>query len=214
MTKISITYVTSSDFKRRENGEFLDSCMLADGQLVGLVFDFDIRSVEMREPLEADLDELVRAEATAAYGQLRVPCIVEHAGLLFDGYVDRNYPGGLTKPMWNTLGSDFLAETRSAGRRVIARAVVGYCDGKTVHIFRGETNGTLAEAPRGDVYHFYWDTVFIPDCENPNQLTYSQIVEQQGLSAKVGSLSQSTKAMLSFLEFRRNTRPELWPLIN
>ena len=95
-----------------------------------------------------------------------------------------------------------------------SRAVVAYCDGKTVHTFTGETSGSLAETPRGDVYKFYWDTVFIPDDENPEHLTYSEIVEQLGLEYKVVRLSQSTKAMLTFLEFRRGARPELWPTLD
>jgi hypothetical protein len=57
----------------------------------------------------------------SAYAQVKVPCIVEHAGLIFDDYKDRSYPGGLTKPMWNTLRDRFIEETRSANRGATAR---------------------------------------------------------------------------------------------
>ena len=211
MSKILITFVTSSEFKRLENATFQRECALPDGRAIAEVFEFDIRAVPMPEPLEANLEQLVRSEVVAAYTRIRIPCVVEHAGLLFGGFADRNYPGGLTKPMWNTLGADFLQETRSSGRRATARAVVAYCDGKAVHTFAGETTGALAEEPRGEGHGFYWDTVFIPDDQNEERLTYSEIVERYGLSYKIVNLSQSTKAMLSFLEWRTSSKPELWP---
>lgn len=211
MSTIRITFVTSSEFKRTENDTFVAKCALPDGRQVGEVFEFEIRSVAMPEPLEADLEQLVRSEVAEAYARLRVPCVVEHAGLVFSGFDERSYPGGLTKPMWNTLGADFIRETQSAGREVCARAVVAYCDGKTVHTFTGETHGQLAEVPRGDVHQFYWDTVFIPHEDNPDRLTYSEIVEREGLSTKIVKHSQSSRAMLKFLNWRTTARPELWP---
>jgi len=211
MSRILVTFVTSSEFKRLENSALQSACRLTDGRAVSDVFEFDIRSVAMPEPLEADLEQLVRSEAAAAYARLRIPCVVEHAGLLFAEYADRNFPGGLTKPMWNTLGADFVRETHSAGRHATARAVVAYCDGKTVHTFIGDTPGSLAEEPRGDIHQFYWDTVFVPDDGNPEKLTYSQIVEREGLPYKMANLSQSAKAMRAFLDWRSSARPELWP---
>ncbi len=99
--------------------------------------------------------------------------------------------------------------------RAIARAVVAYCDGQRVQTFIGETQGILAESPRGETHRFYWDTVFIP--EDPTglaqDLTYSQIVETEGLGLhhKVTMLSQSSKAMCQFLEYIRVQGPSpLW----
>jgi XTP/dITP diphosphohydrolase len=157
---------------------------------------------------------MVQAEVTNAYSQIRVPCIVEHAGLIFEEYRALSYPGGLTKPMWNALGDAFIEETQSAGRKAIARAVVAYCDGKSVTTFIGETRGTLASKPRGR-RKFYWDTIF--QANDPtgkaSGKTYAEIVEDPylGLEYKVLNLSQSTQAMLKFLEHvRRLGRPELW----
>ena len=162
-----------------------------------------------------DLNVMVRAEVEAAYSVLKVPCIVEHAGLIFADYLSAGYPGGLTKPMWNTLLQEFPRETHSAGRKAVARAVVGYCDGQRIQTFVGETSGTLASEPRGD-REFYWDTVFIPDEEDgsPGISTYAEIVADPalGLPHKVAKLSQSTRAMLRFLEYRRLHPPELWTI--
>lgn len=73
----------------------------------------------------------------------------------------------------------------------------------------GATRGVLSDAPRGD-RRFYWDTVFIPTEENPDQLTYAEIVERGGLEEKMLVHSQSAKAMLDFLSWRRGHEPKLW----
>lgn len=213
-SKIRITYVTSSRFKREENEVFVHECTLADGRRVADLFEFDIRPVPIQEILNVDLSVMVSAEVVSAYSQLKVPCIVEHAGLVFQEYADRSYPGGLTKPMWDTLRDKFVEETRSAGRSAIARAVVAYCDGKKVVTFTGERAGRIADHPRGN-RSFYWDTVFIPDdpTGQATGLTYAEIAEREdlGLAHKIRELSQSAAAMKAFLEYRLSTGdPELW----
>ena len=109
------------------------------------LFEFDIRPVPIQEILNVDLKVMVSAEVVNAYSQVKVPCIVEHAGLVFSEYLDVSYPGGLTKPMWDTLEDRFVDETKSAGRQAIARAVIAYCDGMTVRTFVGERAGTIAK---------------------------------------------------------------------
>ena len=203
-----VVYVTKSQFKAEENAAFLKVAKLSDGRWVRDLFDFQIRKVDVKEILEVDLTAMVMAEVTKAYSEIKVPCIVEHAGLVFEPFSD--YPGGLTKPMWNILNDRFLGETQGAGRRAIARAVVAYCDGVAVHTFRGETSGTLAHSPRGR-REFYWDTVFEPD--GGSGKTYAEIVEDTslGLEHKMLLFSQSSKAMLAFLEFLlAHPKSELW----
>jgi XTP/dITP diphosphohydrolase len=160
--KTRVVYVTSSSFKKEENEVFAKECLLSDDRPVHEYFEFDIRPVPIQEILNVDLSVMVSAEVVSAYSQLKVPCIVEHAGLIFSEYASCSYPGGLTKPMWDTLKDRFIEETGSAGRRAIARAVIAYCDGKQVRTFTGEREGTIAATPRGS-REFYWDTVFMPD---------------------------------------------------
>jgi XTP/dITP diphosphohydrolase len=211
--KIRIVYVTSSDYKRAENAAFSAVQRLSDGSLVGEVFEFDFRSVRVQEILHVDIEAMVRAEVKSAYREVRVPCIVEHAGLIFPEYGNKSFPGGLTKPMWDVLGERFLEETHSANRPAIARAVVAYTDGMTVTTFTGERNGRLSAAPRGS-RTFYWDTVFIPDDPKGRAVnkTYAEIIDDPtlGLKYKMESLSQSAIAMVGFLEYRRNHPPPLW----
>ena len=210
MAKTRIVYVTSSAFKEEESRVFVDRCALTDGTAIKDRFHFEIRRVPIKEVLEVDLKVMVQAEVVAAYSQIKIPCIVEHAGLVFNDLKDGLYPGGLTKPMWDTLGESFLSETNSAGRRSIARAVVAYCDGMAVRTFVGETLGQLADKPRG-ARRFYWDTVFIPDEPDGKvgSKTYAEIVEDPtlGLAHKIEHLSQSSKAMRAFLEYLQKTPP-------
>src|ERR1041385_5320259 len=206
-----VVYVTSSEHKRRENELLVANCKV-DGALVRELFVFDIRSVQIKEILEVDIALMVRQEAIQAYKQIKEPCIVEHAGLVFEGY--SSYPGGLTKPMWNVLGTNFISETQASGRRALARAVVAYCDGQRVMTFVGETKGTISDRPRG-TRQFYWDTIFMPDSTDSRVVgkTYAEIVDDPtlGLEYKVVYLSQSTRAMLNFLSHRRHNAPPLWP---
>ena len=207
-----IHYVTQNAHKKEEIDALVAGATLSDGTPVRDAYAFQIHKVPILETLEVDLQTMVQAEVVEAYGHIKLPCIVEHAGLVFEGYEAQSYPGGLTKPMWDTLGDSFSAETASKNRRAIARAVVAFCDGKSVQTFVGETWGTLAGTPRGS-RDFYWDTVFQPDVDGlPGKKTYAEIVaEPGGLEHKVLTLSQSGKAMLKFLEYRQKNKPELWP---
>ena len=187
------------------NAVFVEHCMLNNDTPVRDIFEFDIRPVPIQEILNVDLRVMVSAEVVSAYSQVKVPCIVEHAGLVFSEYSDVSYPGGLTKPMWNTLKDSFVDETKSAGRPAIARAVIAYCDGMNVKTFVGERAGTIANQPRGK-REFYWDTIFIPDdpSERVKGMTYAEIVEDPalGLRYKITELSQSSVAMKAFLTHR------------
>lgn len=210
MTIRTVNYVTSNSHKVEENEIFASAGELG-GQPIRSMFDFRIRSAVMTETLETDLEAMVIAEVAAAYHQLKVPCFVEHAGLIFDDYASDSYPGGLTKPMWNALKHHFINETKSAGRGAVARAAIAYCDGMTVKVFTGETHGTIASEPRGS-RNFYWDTIFCPDGLETAGMTYAEIIDDSrfGLSYKVLKLSQSTKAKLKMLDYLRLNPPALW----
>lgn len=207
---IQVNYVTSSKFKREEIAALESGSTLSDGRPIGSAFTFNVLSLSIKENLEIDIATMVMAEVSNAYSQLKVPCIVEHAGLIFGHHEKKGYPGGLTKPMWDCLGMDFVAETNSAGQRAIARACVAYCDGKSVTTFTAETRGVIADSPRGD-REFYWDTVFIPDDPSGAMegLTYAEIVMTHGLEEKM-RLSQSGDALRAFMEYRLEHIPSLW----
>jgi XTP/dITP diphosphohydrolase len=202
---IKVNYVTSSKFKREEIELIANYCQLSDGTPVKDNFNFVLHELDIPERLEVDLERMVSHEVKKAYSILKVPCIVEHAGLIFENHLANNYPGGLTKPMWNTLGEGFISETNSSNIKVIARAFIGFCDGKNIFTFKGETKGSISEKPRGS-RGFYWDTIFIP--EGDLSLTYAEIVDSFGLKEKITKYSQSAKAIISFLDFLHNKKTD------
>jgi XTP/dITP diphosphohydrolase len=111
--------------------------------------------------------------------------------------------------MWDALDAEgFIESVRWAGDRVIARAVVGYCDGLRIKTFVGETGGMLASEPRGS-RTFYWDTVFCPD--DGSKLTYGEISEQVGGLRRKVALSQSTKAMKACLQYLLSETAVMFP---
>lgn len=171
------------------------------------IIEFEFRRVPTSEPLLCDLSEMVHAKAISAYQAVRVPCVVEHAGLILQGYEAQHYPGGLTQPMWDALGAEkFVRSCASLSDKAIARAVFGYCDGASVRTFVGDTTGTLKAAPTG-TREFYWDTVFCP--EGFDGKTYAEIADAS-LLRKL-SVSQSIKALRQLVAHRHEFDPVLFP---
>lgn len=203
--KIPLVYATRSDFKRQELATILAETVFRDEAgadvVIGSKFEITFSDAQTDEPLEADLSEMVRHKAVSAYRKILVPCIVEHAGLILEPHRAVNFPGGLTQPMMDALGPEnFVRRLSASGERAIAQAVVGYCDGMSVEVFVGETEGVIVGDPRGS-REFYWDTIFCPD-EYPG-LTYAEIAMDpgKGVSAKM-KVSQSAKAFRKLVEHR------------
>jgi XTP/dITP diphosphohydrolase len=83
---IRINYVTSNKYKEEEIKVFIEKCNLSDGTPVKSVFDFNLYPNNIHERLEVDIIKMVKYEVKEAYSQIKVPCIVEHAGLIFEKY--------------------------------------------------------------------------------------------------------------------------------
>ncbi|MDW9542651.1 MULTISPECIES: non-canonical purine NTP pyrophosphatase [Sinorhizobium] len=203
MTKRTIFYATRSPYKNEEltviaDFDFKDR--FGANRRIGDLIDFRVSDIATEEPLEIDLEEMVRHKARSAYKKILAPCIVEHAGLILEKNSDKGFPGGLTQPMWDALGADgFLERIGCGGERAIAKAVVGYCDGMQTYAFVGETTGVLTKKPIGG-RGFYWDVIFCPD-EAGGNVTYAQICDKaDGLRTKL-TMSQSTKAIKEFATF-------------
>lgn len=214
--RYNILYCTTSKYKHEEITEISKalSVRIPDDEgaretQIGDLFNFSFKHVDLIEILNRDIREMVLSKATKAYEIVKVPCLVEHAGLIFSEYKKESYPGGLTQPMWDALADngrspkDFVTELKVANRTAIARAVVGYCDGKRVRTFVGETEGTISASPKGK-RQFYWDTVFKPTeaTGKAGGLTYAEIAEHPdlGVAYKV-TISQSAKAMQKCLQY-------------
>lgn len=114
------------------------------------------------DPVEVELDHVVRARAAEAYRRLGVPCIVENTALSFYDHDDA--PGIAFKRVWRELGEDGFA-ARFGGARGIARVAVAYADGPApegARTFTGAMSGTLLAGPRGEGGYGY-DRLWLPD---------------------------------------------------
>lgn len=126
--------------------------------------DVEIVPVSRRiEELQTeDVDRLVRDKLTKAFEVIGRPLFVEHTGLYVKGL--KGLPAGLTQIFWDRLGAErFCALVGGLGdTSVTAKTVIGYCDGRDIHLFEGVIKGTVPPAPAGPP-DFQWDCVFIPD---------------------------------------------------
>ncbi|HEY7289748.1 MAG TPA: non-canonical purine NTP pyrophosphatase [Vicinamibacterales bacterium] len=152
---MKVYFVTRNEFKIAELHDDLVSRNLGDRLAVSM-FRHDIQEI-----LHADVQEIVRHKTITAYEALRCPCLVEHGGLYMDALP--GLPGGLGKVVWDAVGDrlcGFLNPTDT--RAATARSILGYCDGRRIFTYIGETRGRIADKARGN-YAFAWDPVFIPD---------------------------------------------------
>ena len=71
---------------------------------------------------------------------------------------------GLTQIFWNRLQANRFVDLVAglADDKVTAKTVLGYCDGREMHLFEGAIEGTVSRVPAGPE-DFQWDCVFIPD---------------------------------------------------
>jgi XTP/dITP diphosphohydrolase len=119
-------------------------------------------SEKIEELQTENVERLVRDKLSKAFGIIGRPLFVEHTGLYLVGM--NGLPAGLTQIFWDKLQADkFVDLVRGLGnQKVVAKTVLGYCDGRQVHLFEGTVNGVVPNAPAGN-RDFQWDCVFVPD---------------------------------------------------
>ncbi|ATD66564.1 non-canonical purine NTP pyrophosphatase [Luteimonas chenhongjianii] len=109
-----------------------------------------------------DVEALVRDKLIKAFQEIGRPLFVEHTGLYLRGLND--LPAGLTQIFWDRLEAGRFTDLVAAlaDDKIIAKTVIGYCDGRQVHLFEGAIEGTVPRVRAGPE-DFQWDCVFIPD---------------------------------------------------
>jgi XTP/dITP diphosphohydrolase len=126
--------------------------------------DLETAELDLPEIQSLDLLEVLEKKAEAAWQRLRLPVVVEDAGL---GLLALNgFPGPLIKWMLLAVGAEGLAKTGHAlgETRAVARCGLLYKDGERTLLGEGITTGTLVLPGRGE-HGFGWDPVFLPDGE-------------------------------------------------
>src|SRR6266446_7953608 len=90
--------------------------------------------VPIEEIQTEDMEALVQDKVIKAYAKVRRPVFVDHTGLHLD--ILGGFPGGLTEIFWNRVQNERLARL-FGDTAVTAVTLIGYCNGKSVTVFRG-----------------------------------------------------------------------------
>jgi len=144
---------------------------------------------DIQEILHKDVRAIVRQKAVDAYEAMRHPCVVEHGGLFFDALP--GLLGGIGKIVWDAVGDRMCGFIREGdSREATARSFLGFCDGRRVRRYEGETRGRISDRSRG-TNGFAWDPIFLPE---GSEQTYGEMdLEMKRLT------SPSFKAWDAFL---------------
>lgn len=182
---MKIYFVTANHFKINEVHDYLEYFNV--GSRLGI--DFCTIQQHLNELLHHDIDVIVKQKALQAHQYFGLPCVVEQGGLFMDALP--GWPGGVGQVVWEVVGDRLCGFLHAEDSKVaVARSIIGYCDGRRVRTYQGETRGYVAERSRGD-YLFRWDPIFIP--EGSDQ-TYGEM----GLEKKRAT-SPAVKAWDAFL---------------
>ncbi|QGZ31989.1 non-canonical purine NTP pyrophosphatase [Stutzerimonas stutzeri] len=149
---MKIRFASVNEQKVRDATEFL-------GQSGIEIVHFPVRIVETQTE---DLHRLVSDKLLHAFKLIGKPVFVEHSGLFINSL--NGFPGGLTQAFWDRLHAVRFSELigNLEDPSAVARTLIGYCDGRKRHFFKGEVAGRISRAPAGDE-GFEWDNVFVPD---------------------------------------------------
>ncbi len=158
---MEIRFVSGNQFKIDETKEI----MLGSG------IDIIPFNKKIEELQTLDVRSLVKDKLMKAFGLIGRPLFVEHTGLYIK-YLNE-FPAGLTQIFWDSLEADKFAELmgKLPDTTVLAKTIIGYCDGMNIHYFEGEVDGNIVDIPRGN-RDFQWDCIFLPKGES---LTFAEM---------------------------------------
>jgi XTP/dITP diphosphohydrolase len=123
--------------------------------------EFRVCKHDVQEILDPHLKVVVKQKVLDAYRYLNQPCLVEKSGLYFEGLPE--LPGPLGRIIWEAVGPRMCDFLRTGDTRLAtARAIIGYCDGKRIRLYEGNTNGEIAKKAKGHYNTKNWDPIFIP----------------------------------------------------
>jgi XTP/dITP diphosphohydrolase len=122
----------------------------------------------------------VKKKALEAYRICLQSCVVEHGGLFLDAWkTSQEKPGllgGIGQVVWDSVGQLMCGFLRKQDTRAAsAQSVVGYCDGRRIHVYSGTTRGELTCEERGAA-GLRWDPIFKPA---GSDLTYGEMTSEQ-----------------------------------
>lgn len=195
-----IYFVTANKKKIEESRyrveRFVERVQKDEG--VRLKIEICVVEKHLDELLDPDVEKIVKKKALEAYRIVLQPCVVEHGGLFLDAWrgASQEKPGllgGIGQIVWDAVNDRVCGFLRKEDARgAVAQSVVGYCDGRRIHVYTGVTRGEVIDQARGS-HGFRWDPIFKPTgCD----LTYGEMAPE-----KKRETSPDEKAWEDFLRF-------------
>lgn len=149
-------------------------------------------NINIDEVQSMDLEYVAIKKVEEAFRVLQKPVMVDDVGVFIEAW--NGFPGPFAKFLLESYGNKKLLELlqNEKNRKVKVSTVVAYHDGKNIHTFLGEVDGTISFEEKGtDGWGF--DPVIIPSGGN---LTYAQMGHK-----KKNTLSHRKKALDKLKEF-------------
>lgn len=180
---MKIYVVTSNENKRNE---ILQILRIFSSEK----FEFKECNCEIKEIQSKDIEEIVKNKSIRAFKKIGHPLIVEQTGLYIDDF--GRLPGGLAQIFWDSLKKNGFCKYFT-GKTVTAISMIAYCDGKEVHLFKGEIKGIISDKASKE-NAFAWDCVFQPD---GFEKTLAELGEDKH---KISMRKEALVKLLEFLE--------------
>jgi non-canonical purine NTP pyrophosphatase (RdgB/HAM1 family) len=119
------------------------------------------KKLDLPEIQSLDLHEIIEHKTREAFKQVGGVVLVEDTSLTFKAF--GKLPGPLIKWFLTELNNEGLCKILNPyeDRTALAEVCFGLYDGSELKIFEGQTEGTIADMPRGE-RGFGWDPIFIP----------------------------------------------------
>jgi XTP/dITP diphosphohydrolase len=115
------------------------------------------KKIDLDEIQTTSVEDVIKHKILAAYKILKKPVIAEDTGVYIKNM--NGFPGALIKFYLDKIGNKGIVKF-NGGSNAYAETIIGYHDGKKVHIFKGKVNGNISKKVHGK--GFGWDPIFIP----------------------------------------------------
>lgn len=165
---------------------------VAEAQRI-LDIPIEIADIDIDEIQSLDSEKVVRRKAEDAYNLLKKPLFVEDVSAEVAAW--NGFPGPFIKFLHEAGGNEHELLLRmlesEEDKSVKVRALIGYHDGKQIHIFEGFYTGTLV--PKRGTEGWGFDPYIVPD-------GYDRTFAELGMNVK-DQLSHRAKAMRNLKKF-------------
>lgn len=118
------------------------------------------RSLKFKEPCSLPQVINLKEKMASAYRKFKRPVLVDDTSIFINRY--HNFPGTHNKWLVDSIGADGLLRLVDDGDSALFRCLLGFCDGKTTRIFKGEINGTIKLNKNYPIKGLEYSAIFIP----------------------------------------------------